>query len=265
MSGKLYLEQIRAFWTSQAEQHRQSPAASWSDRRAIEKEIAEITARLGDGDTVLDIGCANGFSTMQFAANKHVRVRGLDYIEKMVEQARLRAEAFPHELAGSVEFAQGDITELKEPDGAYDKVVVTRVIINLGSWEHQLAGLREAARVVKSGGELLLSEATLQGWNRLNALRREWGLPDIPMPSFNTYLDQDRVVEALSEELELQELVDFASTYYVGTRLLKPLLIQALGADIDPADPEMEWNRWFASLPAWGDYGVQKLFVFRKR
>jgi hypothetical protein len=26
----------------------------------------------------------------------------------------------------------------------------------------------------------------------------------------------------------------------------------------------MEWNRWFAQLPAWGDYGTQKLFVFRK-
>jgi len=51
----------------------------------------------------------------------------------------------------------------------------------------------------------------------------------------------------------------------VGTRVLKPLLIRALGADIDVADPNMEWNRWCAQLPSCGDYGVQKLFIMMKR
>jgi hypothetical protein len=73
------------------------------------------------------------------------------------------------------------------------------------------------------------------------------------------------VIEALSPHLELVELVNFASTYYVGTRVLKPLLSQALGGSVDFRDPGMEWNRWFSQLPAWGDYGTQKLFVFRKR
>ena len=41
--------------------------------------------------------------------------------------------------------------------------------------------------------------------------------PHIPMPGFNT------------GELELVELVNFASTCFVGTRLLKPLLSRALG------------------------------------
>jgi hypothetical protein len=62
----------------------------------------------------------------------------------------------------------------------------------------------------------------------------------------------------------LVDIADFASTYYVGTRVLKPLIIRALGAGLDVADPEAEWNRWFAQLPAWGDYGTQKLFVFKK-
>ena len=34
-----------------------------------------------------------------------------------------------------------------------------------------------------------------------------------------------------------------------------------------PGSPRFgqEWNRWFAQIPAAGDYGTQKLFVFRKR
>jgi hypothetical protein len=47
--------------------------------------------------------------------------------------------------------------------------------------------------------------------------------------------------------------------------VLKPLLARATGLNVDAADPLMEWNRWFASLPPAGDYGTQKLFVFRKR
>jgi ubiquinone/menaquinone biosynthesis C-methylase UbiE len=265
MKDKFTLEEIRHFWTQQARDHGQSPAASWSDQMAIEMEIREILNGLADGDRVLDVGCANGYSTVQFASQKRVHIRGLDLTAEMVEQARLRLKGLADKLLGTAEFDIGDITGLNEPSDAYDKVIVIRVIINLREWEHQLKGLRECARVLKPGGILLLSEATLQGWRRLNGFRQEWGMPDIPMPPFNQYLDQEKVVEAVAPQLELLDISNFSSTYYVGTRVIKPLLNSALGGRVDVADPNMEWNRWCAQLPAWGDYGIQKLFLFRKR
>jgi hypothetical protein len=93
----------------------------------------------------------------------------------------------------------------------------------------------------------------------------EWGLPAIPMPSFNNYLDEDKVKKDSPESLRLDKVVDFASTYYVGTRLLKPLLIKALGIPLDAAAADLEWNRFLAQLPSWGDYGTQKQFIFTKR
>lgn len=264
MSERYSQEQVRRFWTTQALAHGQSHSASWSDRMVIELEIREIIQYLLDGDRVLDVGCANGYSTVQFASQRRVSVRGVDYIPEMVEQAKVRAESMASVLGGRVEFGIGDATALSEPDESYDKVVAIRLIINLGEWERQRLALHECARALRPGGLLLLSEATVQGWQRLNTLRREWGMPDIPMPPFNRYLDEDDVVNALSPNLELVRISDFASTYYVGTRVLKPLVIKALSAAVDVANPESEWNRWFAQLPAWGDYGTQKLFVFRK-
>lgn len=44
------------------------------------------------------------------------------------------------------------------------------------------------------------------------------------------------------------------------THSLVPTIESVLRQDY----PNMEWNRWFAQLPSWGDYGTQKLFVFRK-
>jgi hypothetical protein len=100
---------------------------------------------------------------------------------------------------------------LSEPSGTYDKAIATRVIINLGEWAWQQIGL---------------------GWRRLNEFR-EWRLEEIGMPPFNQYLGEDLVADALSPHVELVELVNFASTYYVGTRVLKPLLSQARGGSVD--------------------------------
>ena len=265
MPDKFSLEQIREFWTQQAREHGQEPSASWSDRMVIEMEIQEILRHLSDGDRVLDVGCANGYLTLQFASQRRIAIRGLNYIPEMIDQARQRLTALGGRLPGSADFGQGDVTALPEAADTYDKVICVRVIINLGDWDRQVRGLRECARVLKPGGKLLLSEATVQGWQRLNKFRNEWKLPDIPMPPFNQYLDENEVVQAVAPQLVLSDLVNFASSYYVGTRVLKPLLAQACGEGINAADPAMEWNRWFAGLPASGDYGTQKLFVFEKR
>ena len=259
------IEAVRNHWMQQAKKYGLSPEASWSDYRVIEMEIREITSHLSEEDRVLDIGCANGYSTVQYAAQKKIEIRGLDYIPNMVELAKQRLQNLSIPLSGKVEFCVGDITNLDEPNLYYDKVICTRVLINLGEWVNQCKGLNESIRVLKPGANLLLSEATLQGWNQINKLRREWQLPDIPMPSFNRYIDENLLISEATKKCDLIDVINFSSTYYVGTRVIKPLLAKALSVEVDVADPNMELNKWFANLPAWGDCGIQKLFIFKKR
>jgi ubiquinone/menaquinone biosynthesis C-methylase UbiE len=265
MSNGWTAERIRDFWAAQARQHGTGAAASWSDVRVMEMEVREIVGHLADGDRVLDVGCANGYSTLQFAQQRAIDVTGVDYIEGMIAGARRNLESLRPSLRGPARFEVGNALGLDFPDDGFDKVIVIRVIINLGPWEEQARGIRECARVLRPGGTLLLSEATVQGWTRLNALRGEWGLEPIPMPSFNNYLDEGRVREALAGSCDLLAVRDFASTYYVGTRVLKPLLAKVAGRPEQVADPLCELNRWLSLLPAAGDYGTQKLFVFRKK
>jgi ubiquinone/menaquinone biosynthesis C-methylase UbiE len=262
---KLNEDQIRDYWRTQATKFGEDHRASWTDVHAINLEIAEISRRLRDDTRVIDIGCANGFSTTNYAERFRIDIKGVDYIPEMIAAANERLAAQAGRLMGAVTFATGDITALDEPDGYYDTAVVTRVIINLAQRERQIAAIREAARTVKVGGTLLLSEATHEGLQRLNSFRSEWGLDPIPEPPFNHYVDEALARTAAPDLLDLQEISNFASTYFVGTRVLKPLLAQAMGNRVDPAHAEMEWNRFFSLLPAAGDYGTQKLFVFRRR
>mgnify|MGYP001601784998 CR=1 FL=1 len=263
MSSKYDMDKIRKYWTEQAIEHGDSSSASWSDHRAIDMEIHEIISYIDDGDKVIDIGCANGYSTIQFACQKRIEITGIDLIPEMIEIANMRKNQFAEKILDKAEFNVGDLLAL-DHDRQYDKVIVTRAIINLNNWENQRKALKNCMALVKPDGLFLLSAATIQGWQNLNKMRREWGLKEIPMPTFNCYLDEEKVVEAVSPSLKLMELKNFSSTYYIGTRVLKPLLNAALGNRINEADPDMEWNRWFSQLPAWGDYGTQKFFVFKK-
>jgi ubiquinone/menaquinone biosynthesis C-methylase UbiE len=257
-------EAILGFWRDQAREHGGSHAASWSDLHAIELELATIGPRLSPGDHVLDIGCGSGYSTLRLAAERDVSVRGVDYAPEMIDAARAALEGTGEGIGSRVEFDVGDILDLDEPSDRYDTVVVTRVVINVGDWERQRRALAEAVRVVKPGGTVLLSEASLEGWERINRFRAEWGLDPVPMPPFNNYLSTERVVEELEPLARLRELVHFSSSYYVLTRVVKPLLARAAAAPVDPADPETDWNRWSALVPPAGDYGVQVLFEFEK-
>jgi hypothetical protein len=90
-------------------------------------------------------------------------------------------------------------------------------------------------------------------------------MPPIPEPQFNNYVDEALMRSAAPDLLDLHEISNFSSTYFVGTRVLKPLLAASLGDRVDAARPDMEWNRFFAMLPAGGDYGTQKLFVYRRK
>lgn len=264
MSG-FDITDIKKHWEENIFRHGASPDSSWGDSHAIELEIRTLSKYLKDGETVLDAGCNNGFSTLRYAQEKSVRIFGIDYVEQMIEVARERLKKVSLSLSGTATFELGDITSLSKPENSFDKVIATRTIINLGEWEKQKKGLAECSRVLKTNGHLLLSEATRQGWERLNRFRNNWSLPEIPMPSFNNYLDEAKLLGEMPCTMELIESRDFSSTYYLGTRVIKPLFIKALGMNADAANAQMEWNRWFSKLPSWGGYGVQKLFVFRKR
>lgn len=258
-------DEIKRYWTDQAVRFGASSDASWSDHAVIDLEVQAIGQRLLPGMNVLDVGCANGISSFRYAAERDVRVIGIDFAPEMIAAAEARLKTMPDGLQKRITFRVGDARSLEFPDAGFEAVISTRVIINIPDADEQRAALLECARVVKPGGMLLLSEATRQGWQRLNALRAECGLEPIPMPWFNRYLDEADVASTLETDLELVELVNFASSYYVATRVLKPVLAGVLDGPIEVGDPGSELNRWAATLPAAGDYGTQKLFVYRKR
>jgi len=254
-------DEIKEYWTKNAVNNKQDPSASWYDTRMIQLEIDILLKFVDHFDIVLDAGCANGYKTVALADKRNIHIDGFDYVPEMVEEAKKQQCS---NIGSRVSFSVGNILDMSTLHAKYDKVLVSRVIINLHDWDKQVQGINECGTVLKEGGYLLLSEATIQGLNKINFLRRTFRLSELQMPKFNTYIDETKLIQHPFKDLKFEKLVDFSSSYYVGTRVMKPLLYKLSKSKNNVGDMNSIYNKIFSGFPSVGGFGIQKLFVFRK-
>jgi arsenite methyltransferase len=111
-------------------------------------------AELHEGETVLDLGSGGGIDVLLSAkrVGPSGKAYGVDMTDEMLELAQRNAREAG---ASNVEFLKGEIEALPLPDESVD-VVISNCVINLSADKPQV--LREAARVLRSGGRFAVSD-----------------------------------------------------------------------------------------------------------
>jgi len=83
---------IEKFWSENANKYKGSHWASWGDNFSIDLEIGVISRHINNGDMVLDVGCANGYSTFKQKDRHSINIVGVDFCYNMVKVAHERME-----------------------------------------------------------------------------------------------------------------------------------------------------------------------------
>ncbi len=114
---------------------------------------------LREGQVVLDLGCGAGLDSFLAAAKVGAggRVIGIDMTEAMVKRARWLAERYGYR---NVDFKVGFVERLPLNNDSVD-VVISNCVLNLTV--QKLSAYKEAYRVLKSGGSMVISDMVADG------------------------------------------------------------------------------------------------------
>lgn len=138
----------------------------YGELRIMKKMLRKAGIRL-EGTAILDAGCGSGLGTgLLLKAFSPSKVIAFDYMPEQIELAKQKC--LP------VDFYVGDLRHLDLPDSSLDACFAIMVLHHIPNWQK---AVREAARLLRKGGVLLIEEPQEDtfGWAAFEATAKASG------------------------------------------------------------------------------------------
>lgn len=251
-------EEIKEYWENRSaiDSSAQSTTQDYYLREIEYSALFERIQKYSPG-TVADIGCGDGRTTTRLASKlQNVSFFGFDYAPSMVKNAQ--SVKSPIGIS-NIKFDQLDICkELRIP---FDLIYTTRCLINLPSWDLQMVALKNIYDALNVGGVYLMVENFIEGHNNFNQIRKNYGLPEIPIREHNLFFERQRLLEFFDGLYKVEEEVNISSLYYLVSRVVYSKICAETGTDIEYFD---DHHRLAVGLPFCGEFGPVRLICLKK-
>ena len=269
-SGEQTSDEIRQYWNDRARTTEPtSQQATTYDVFLRDLEIEKLKDRLDAcslpaGATVIDLGCGDGYATVNIAAAfPDTRFIGVDWSEEMLNRAEKRLSS-ESETSARVSFRLGDMRRLSGSlEGErFEAFLTMRSLINLTTSAQQYATIAQIAEHLTPGGYYFGVENFDGGQRNFNDLRVAMGLPEIPVRWHNHFFDEGEFVKQTSDSFDSVVFESFLSSYYLATRVIYSAGCQLIGEEPDYFHPI---HQTAGKLPPIGDFCPIKLVSMRRK
>jgi ubiquinone/menaquinone biosynthesis C-methylase UbiE len=265
LSGK-----IKQYWDERARRTElDSAQATTYDVFLRDLEIAKLKQKLSEaalpkGSTIVDLGCGDGYATVNVAAAfPSLRFIGIDWSEDMLSLAKSRCAA-RSDLNEGVLFRLGDMRRISDilREQQFEVFLTVRSLINLVNSEEQYGVIAQIADHLKPGGYYFCIENFLGGQKNFNELRAAMGLPEIPVRWHNHFFEEKEFVARTEKHFDCHVFESFLSSYYLATRVIYSAACHLMGEEPDYFHPI---HRTAGRLPPIGDFCPIKLATLRRK
>lgn len=219
------LREIAEHWQKAGESFSLSSQVTPTSRDPFLGRLEEdhVLSLLKPSQTMLEIGCGDASHTIRFA-QKIKRGFGLDVAGSLIEIARKRSEAAG---VSNIEFTAGSVLDAAKlfKGQKIDCVVSQRCLINLPAWPDQRKALLQIHRLLKPGGIFLMTEGFQDELDELNRLRREVGLAEIKVVSYNRNFTHREFDPFIKKYFTVKQVLDYGF-YLFASRVYHPLAVE---------------------------------------
>jgi len=223
--SKFSSEENKQFWNEFAIKSKDNKFGASGGRHLVEIEDHFILSELENlkPHSMLDIGCGNGQRTLLFSKYVSDKIHGIDYSEKMIDEANRLLSKQSEDICKKLSFETADINNFSKSE-TYDVIISCRCIINQTSHENQLKLFESLHKRLNNGGSLILAEISKQGMERLNLLRNKFGLPIMKPRWHNLHIDEEYIFPKISNLFSTVKLKRAGAFYFI-SRILYPSIV----------------------------------------
>ena len=244
------------------------PYVTSKDMNLRELEIDAISKYMTSGLNVLDIGCANGYTINRLAEKFKSEFMGIDFSEKMIDKAQMMATRKSRLSAGTMRFAVVDVLGLDKyftVHSTFDIIIPVRLLINLPDTLDQEKAIKSIHKLLKPKGKFLMMEATIDGLERLNAVRNKVGLEPTPITNKeNRWINrfrEEHLKKFLPKYFKILDIQRFGLYFFI-SRVVHPLLVK--NTKVDAKINKIAYDLATKLETNYKDIGGSALYVLEK-
>lgn len=265
------MKNIKDHWNNWALEYGENLRATTKSSNIKKLEIKVLLDSIIEQDkeinSILEVGCGNGFNAISIAKNLECKIDAFDYIDEMIVSANENKDALEDSVKENLNFFVGDVLNIST-ENKYDLIYSCRCLINLPNFELQKKAIKSIISILEEDGVFLMLENFVDNHANQNDIRESVGLNRREVAEFNNFFVHQDLMDFLpSINCRIVDVVNFSSLHDIAQYVLTPMMNNGVvdyTSDVVSSVTTLLLSLNKNDLNKFGEFGQNKLLIIKK-